>query len=580
VTAWSLIVIQQTIYAVKSAAVVDRSIRIALRAAIDQETSVRGYAEARNIQFLQPYQSGRVEFEQQIGGLSHLANQTPRARAGIQDLSRAMEDWRGAFAQPLLDGRVARDHRSMVAHAWIGKMKMDRLRSIARSLLADQDALMAADEQKLRRAFVVAFAMLVSVGGTVIIVGLYLGRGALRSLVAAEQAAIRYAESKSETLAIVSHEIRTPLNGILGMARAMAAEPLPACQRERLEVMRESGETLVTLLNELLDASKLEAGRLELVNEPFDLDRLLARVHATFESAAAQKGVAVRLVTSEGSAGPWLGDSIRIGQICANLVSNAVKFTQRGEVVIEVGVSPAGGVDVVVRDTGIGMTPETVAHLFTPFGQADASIGRRFGGTGLGLAISRSLARLMKGEITAQSILGEGSTLVLHLPLALVDSAPITASERSESGRGDSLAGLSVLAADDNAVNRQVLTTILNSLCVGATMVEDGEQAVEAFRAGRFDAVLLDLHMPRRDGLEASRAIREQERASGEPRTPIILLTGDLSPKAQLAAHEIGEVDFVGKPLEVHALIAALTRAVSRAKPPYAAKSQSDGAAA
>ncbi|MDP1912919.1 MAG: ATP-binding protein [Brevundimonas sp.] len=345
---------------------------------------------------------------------------------------------------------------------------------------------------------------------------------------------------------------------MLGMAQAMAMGPLQPEQRERLDVLLESGEALLVLLNDLLDTSKIEAGRLDLVAEPFDLHKVLNRVEQTFAPAAAAKGVKLTTFIDPAAAPVWVGDGVRLGQICTNLVSNAVKFTHAGRVEILVDQPEDGGLRIAVRDTGMGMSAETVEGLFRPFGQADAKISHRFGGTGLGLTISRSLARLMSGDLIVESRRGKGSAFTLTLPLAPAGAMrpEIATPEPDEV----SLSSLRILAADDNAVNRQVLQAVLDSLGIDSTIVDGGAAAVDAFRCGAFDAVILDLRMPDCDGLQAAAMMRRNKESLGVVPTPIVLLSGDVSDEVRREGRLHGIEHFVAKPLEISVLIDVLSK--------------------
>jgi PAS domain S-box-containing protein len=393
-----------------------------------------------------------------------------------------------------------------------------------------------------------------------------------RALIAAKDEAEAATRAKSAFLATMSHEIRTPLNGVLGMAQAMAAGPLATAQRERLEVIRQSGETLLTVLNDVLDLSKIEAGRLELEEAEFDVGAVAASAHAAFQALAAQKGLTFDLAVTRAGAGIYLGDATRVRQLLNNLISNALKFTEAGAVAVTVG-RRGGALTLTVADTGIGMSEAQQASLFQRFAQADASTTRRFGGTGLGLAICRELAELMGGRIEAKSVEGEGSTLIVTLPLPRRErpirkaAAPRTAAARTRFGAGptvaDAGAGLRLLAAEDNPVNQLVLKALLAQIGVEPVMVGDGVDAVAAWESGEWDVILMDVQMPRMDGPTAVRFIRERELAQRRRRTPIVALTANAMThqvKEYLAA---GMDGFVAKPIEIERLFAALEAALS-----------------
>jgi PAS domain S-box-containing protein len=386
-------------------------------------------------------------------------------------------------------------------------------------------------------------------------------REAEAALVHAKDEAEAANRAKSVFLATMSHEIRTPLNGVLGMAQAMAADELSEAQRSRLETVRQSGETLLVILNDLLDLSKIEAGKLELEVADFALTPLLAGVQATYADMAAARHLGLSLDVEPGVAGRYRGDSTRLRQILFNLVSNAIKFTQEGEV--RLAVRRHGG-DLVceVRDTGIGIPADRLSRLFNKFEQADVSTTRKFGGTGLGLAISRELATLMGGGIAVQSRVGEGSAFTLTVPLARIgDEAeaapPCPAPALPPEG------ALRVLAAEDNSVNQTVLRTLLQQVGVEPVIVDDGAAAVAAWRAQEWDVILMDVQMPVLDGPDATRAIRAAEAATGRRRTPIVALTANAM-SHQVAEYAAAGMDgLIAKPIRVGELFAALEAALA-----------------
>ncbi|MBS0333000.1 MAG: response regulator [Proteobacteria bacterium] len=375
-----------------------------------------------------------------------------------------------------------------------------------------------------------------------------------------EQAAGAANAAKSVFLATMSHEIRTPLNGVLGMAQAMAGDELSDRQRDRLSVIHRSGEALLAILNDVLDLSKIEAGKLELEQLEFELAEVARGAYSAFTALANKKGLSFAL-DIERARGRYLGDPTRLRQILYNLISNALKFTEQGE--IRVTAIREGGMLVLsVRDTGVGIAPENVSKLFAKFDQLDSSTTRRFGGTGLGLAICRELASLMHGEIGVSSELGLGSTFTLRAPLRYLGEEKALAAAPGSSGDGGAAAiALRVLAAEDNAVNQLVLKTLLHQMGVEPVVVDNGQLAVEAWKAGDFDVILMDIQMPVMDGLTATGQIRMLERAGGRPRTPIVALT------ANAMSHHIdqyvvaGMDGHVAKPIQAAELFAALSRA-------------------
>jgi signal transduction histidine kinase/CheY-like chemotaxis protein len=371
--------------------------------------------------------------------------------------------------------------------------------------------------------------------------------------------------AKSQFLANMSHEIRTPLNGVLGMVQAMAGDTLSDAQRDRLDVIRRSGQVLLAILNDVLDLSKIEAGKLTLEIAPFDLEELATGAVAAFTVMAKEKGVALELCVADEVRGAYLGDSVRVGQILYNLISNALKFTREGRVRVEIA-RPGRDLLICVTDTGIGIPADRLSSLFKKFEQVDVSTTRRFGGTGLGLAICRELIDIMGGEIGVTSKEGVGSTFSLILPLerigpadGLREVAPATAIP----ARDVNETGLRILAAEDNSVNQLVLSTLLGQLGLAPTLASDGRAALEAWEAASWDVILMDMQMPIMDGLEATRAIRNREAATGRPRTPIIALTANAMAHQVQSYRAAGMDAFVAKPLEIGKLIAALDAVLS-----------------
>ena len=406
-------------------------------------------------------------------------------------------------------------------------------------------------------------------------------RRTLGELVEAKNAAEAANVLKSQFLANVSHEIRTPLNGVLAMAQIMELGELPAEQRERLGVVRDSGEALMTVLNDVLDVSKIEAGELVLESRPFDPAAALRAAAAPCVAQGEAKGLTMRLELGPPLAGRR-GDEARLRQIVTNLLSNAVKFTPAGEVSLRAWDAPDGELRIEVADTGVGVGPDVLPRLFQKFVQADSSTTRRFGGTGLGLAICRELAALMGGRAWAESTPGVGSVFHVSLPLPATERdaarpeagldagpsvrpamvapapdpspapAPARTPEPPEPRR------VRVLAAEDNAVNRQVLASVLGVFGVEFEIVEDGRRAVEAWARGRFDVILMDVQMPVMDGVAATRTIREAERRTGRDPVRIVALSANAMTH-QVQSYLAAGMDLhVPKPIEIPRLRAAL----------------------
>ena len=372
-------------------------------------------------------------------------------------------------------------------------------------------------------------------------------------------------EAKSAFLATMSHEIRTPLNGVLGMAQAMDRDELTRVQRDRLSVIHQSGEALLAILNDILDLSKIEAGQIQLEEIEFDLGEVARGAHEAFTALANKKGLSFALDIDE-ARGVYRGDPTRLRQILYNLISNALKFTKTGEIRV-VGRLGDAGLVLEVSDTGIGISPEGLAKLFGKFHQVDASTTREFGGSGLGLSICRQLAEKMGGRIEVESEVGRGSRFIVTLPLVRVAAErPPAVAPRLERAESPSIS-LRVLAAEDNRVNQLVLKTLLHQIGVDPVVVDDGQAAIEAWESQAWDVILMDIQMPRVDGPTAVRAIREQERASGRARTPILALTANAMPD-QVAAYLAAGMDgHIAKPIETLRLFEALQAVVDTNEP-------------
>jgi CheY-like chemotaxis protein len=375
---------------------------------------------------------------------------------------------------------------------------------------------------------------------------------------------------KSHFLANMSHEIRTPLNGVLAMAEVMAMDDLKPAQRERLSVIRESGDLLLAVLNDVLDLSKIEAGRLELAADDFDLATLAVSLRDSFSSQAREKGLAFEVAVAPEAQGVWRGDVDRLRQILGNLVANALKFTLQGAVAVRFASAEDGsGLRIDVADTGIGISPEIQQRLFDKFVQADSSTTRQFGGSGLGLAICRELATLMGGSVAVQSREGQGSTftVLLAMPRGGTLAPAVEQAEQPAAPASTSPSpSLRVLAADDNPTNQKVIAAVLAPLGAQVELVADGAACVEAWKRGDYDIILMDIHMPVMDGVEAARTIRDIEAADGRPRTPIVAVT------ANALAHQVegyiaaGMDGHVAKPIEVTKLYAAIEAAMNAAR--------------
>ena len=391
-----------------------------------------------------------------------------------------------------------------------------------------------------------------SAGGYVTVVNdvTDLKRDAL-ALAEARDAAEAANRAKSLFLANMSHEIRTPLNGVIGVAQALAATDLSPDQRQMLDLIESSGHTLQTLLSDILDLARVESGRMDLAHEAFDLRRAIDESAQLYSASAHTKGLQF-FVEVEPEAQVWVeGDVVRLKQILTNLVSNAVKFTESGFISLTAGNGPERGgqstLRFTVEDTGIGFDGACRERLFGRFEQADGEITRKFGGSGLGLAICRQLAEMMGGDLDCESEPGGGSAFILTLPLTAVP-APVVADDDEGPGLGDVIPTLRVLLADDHPTNRKVVELVLAQAAVELTSVENGAEAVAAYRQGGFDLVLMDMQMPIMDGLTATREIRSHEAATGGGRTPVVMLTANAMPEHIASGITAGADRHLAKP--------------------------------
>jgi signal transduction histidine kinase/CheY-like chemotaxis protein len=378
----------------------------------------------------------------------------------------------------------------------------------------------------------------------------------------------RATRAKSEFLANMSHEIRTPLNAIIGMADVLAGTPLTGDQRRCVEVSQRNGEGLLTLVNDILDLSKVEAGRVELENTEFDLREVLARAAEVVEARAKAKGLWVRHSIAPDVPAYLIGDPNRLRQVAINLLGNAIKFTDKGGVEVRAENDPkdpaAGHLRFGVSDTGIGIPADKLQSVFESFTQADSSTTRKYGGTGLGLTISRQLVELMGGAIHVESTPGEGSTFFFTVKLTAQEKQsqepqkekPVaTIAELENLTRG-----MRILLADDAPDNRFLILSYLNNTGSRIEIAENGEEAVAKFRAAGYDLVLMDIEMPVMDGFAATRAIRQLEKATNTPQTPVLALTAHAFSEMQQKCFDAGFTDVLTKPIRKLALLEGLLR--------------------
>lgn len=377
-------------------------------------------------------------------------------------------------------------------------------------------------------------------------------------------------KTKSEFLASVSHELRTPLNGILGMAQVLVSSPLTDDQKDWVNTILESGNTLTALLTDVLDLSKIEAGKLEIAPIDDDLSHTLSHLKRLFKPVAEEKGLELDLLLDDAIPPRLNFDPVRVRQCVSNLLSNAVKFTDKGKVVIRARAEKEDSghrVTISVQDTGIGMDEGTRNRLFQPFMQADASITRRFGGTGLGLNITKRLAKMMGGDVVVESESGEGSTFIFNFfANAAVQEQPAEqVLDQTTTARRNALAALQsrrILLVEDNEVNRRVAGLFLRPLGAEIVTAKNGAIALELIEQQDFALVLMDVHMPVMDGFEATKEIRARDWSARD--WPIVALTADAMSGDRERCLAAGMDEYAPKPLDARTLYAAIVRALDK----------------
>jgi len=572
---------------------------------VDQETAVRGFLISGAADFLAPYQGARSELEKEFTLLRGLVADNPDQSRRIDHLRTLCRKWEDYSDRLLrISSNAAQVRKLMLTRE--GLRRMREIRAVLADTVRAESELRDTRSAAMQRS---SYSTLASAAGLTIllgaVVGLVVGRelqgvaktysralsnqervtqkletlnlqldqrvqtrtAELTSANADLERAISAAEAathaKSEFLANMSHEIRTPMNAIIGMADLLSETNLSSDQQEYVRIFKRSGETLLTLINDILDLSKIEAGHLEIEQAPFDLIDTVERAVEVMALRAHQKGIELACRIGPEVPPNVVGDAHRLRQILLNLLGNALKFTERGEVVLEVSRVPEEP-DLLrfsVRDTGIGIPAEKLTSVFSSFTQVDSSITRRYGGTGLGLTIVHTLVELLGGQISVESEPGRGSRFAFTARLPAAEGQPRAGAARLAFPEGER-----VLVVDDNATNRLILREILTRWKLNATDVPDGQSALEELRraaAARtpYSLVLLDRRMPGVDGFEVAEEIRRQPELAG---ATLLMLTSDNRSADLARAREAGLIRCLLKPVKRSDLMDALIAAVSR----------------
>jgi signal transduction histidine kinase/ActR/RegA family two-component response regulator len=470
------------------------------------------------------------------------------------------------YRQPLEQQALVLDDMELLAAA-PEAVAMKRLGEVEVVLVTD--GIVAMQNEVLVKALLIAALVL---GVTLLIASRV--ADAMMRIEEARVSAEHASHAKSEFLAMMSHELRTPMNGVLGMVELLEDTPLDGDQRNYLDTARRSSEHLLVVIDDILDISRIEGGRLNLESIEFDLAEVLAATVDGFAHRAAVRGIALRLDIDAALRGVAVcSDPTRLRQVLVNLIGNAVKFTERGGITVRAEGALSGSqlaLRIHVRDTGIGIPRERIEQVFEPFSQGDNSTSRRYGGTGLGLTIARRLTEMLGGELSLESSVGVGTCFTLRFswPARHVDLPAWrgqVAPARPLAATDVVLAGRRVLLVEDNHVSQMVAQGMLQSLDMRVDTVGDGEAALAKLAAQPYDVVLMDLQMPRLDGLEATRLLRARPAAAGG-NTPVIAVTANALSGERDRCINAGMTDYLAKPFRRDALRRVLVSVLSRAQ--------------
>lgn len=538
-----------------------KSLLLLQQTLVDAETAQRGFKIAGDVQFLEPYYRATTTVEGEVASLrKKIEAQRPESLPALDDLEKEQRELFKFFASTITNERKT---PMTFEQAKQGKLQMDGIRKDISDIISSEERqILEADEQTSRgfmtlmtvSTFTVLFSFLTLTSSI-----LFLNRGAQhmrkrsQEHLALKERAEEASDMKSGFLANMSHEIRTPMNGIIGVVDLLRTTPLTSDQRNYVDIIRDSANTMLALLNNILDLSKIESGKFSLEKIGFELPSMIRSIINVFKYQASEKGLALDLMLADSVPHHLQGDPLRLRQILTNLIGNAVKFTEKGQVSVRLQVVEQRSEQVTIRcevqDTGPGLPPEVQEKIFENFTQADPSTTRRHGGSGLGLSICKQLVEIMGGRIGVISEPGQGATFWIEIPLVKIPATAVEeiGPDEVEAQVRDFKQAFKVLIAEDNPINSQVFEGMLQKMNLPCRVAENGAIAVELLRRENFDMVLMDCNMPAMDGYEASRRIRQM--TPPKNLIPIIAITANVMKGDREKCLEAGMNDVLSKPV-------------------------------